>query len=148
MATKTQQPSLVDLLNKATAADLADIDQQIADKQSELDEATKQLITDLESLKAVRKVIDIRVNGKPARKKREPRKAAGDKGVSQSAASAPASSDLLARIIQIIHGCGPCTSYTISKKLGDTSEYLVRNALIKSKDKFTRNDDGTWELFV
>ena len=72
MSAKDKSPSLVDLVAKATEADLASIDEQIKAKESELDEATKRIGGELDALKSLRKVIDLKLHGKPERKKRQP----------------------------------------------------------------------------
>jgi hypothetical protein len=68
---KTKAPSLLDMLAKAGAGDLAEIDEQIATKQAELDALSKKLVDELAGLLQLRKVVNIRVNGKPPRKKPE-----------------------------------------------------------------------------
>ena len=71
MSKKDTEPDLIDLLAKASAADLAKLDARIADKESELAAVAARIGGELESLKSLRKVIDVKLNGKPARKKPE-----------------------------------------------------------------------------
>lgn len=150
--TATPQTSLVDLLNKASASDLADIDQQIAAKQTELDEATKKIGGQLDSLKAIRKVLDLRINGKPARKKREPKSSPVNRLPSVNgnghgrAVDRDAAGITVQSVAEILKSCGPCSPYTIAKKLGPpATDYLVRTFLMQHKDKFM-SEGTTWDL--
>lgn len=67
-------PSLIDQILFATEADLQAIDEQIAAITDEI--AEKQRTVD--GFRAIRKAIEIRINGKPERKKREPREPGDD----------------------------------------------------------------------
>lgn len=149
MAKATQsQPSLVDLLKRAGAADLADIDQQIAAKQAELDEATKRIGGELDALKVIRKVLDVKINGKPARAPKGSRKAAKGAAAGQSISGQPGESPA-DKIAKVLRDCGPCMPATIAKKLG--GEHLLHGVSItlgKNKDRFIKEDDGTWDLLA
>lgn len=157
--TTTKQPSLVDLLARASVADLAGIDQQIAAKQADLDAATKKLGDELDALKAIRKVIDIKLNGKPPRKVRQPKASTTDPvnrlpssngngsgytpgtQVDREAAGITVQS-----ISAILKSCGACSPYTIARKLGPpATDYLVKTFLQKNKDKFMNEDGNTWD---
>ncbi len=151
---KTAQPSLVDLLKKATAADLADIDQQIAAKQAELDEATKLIGGELDALKVIRKVLDVKINGKPARQPRGAKKVARQERVNRLPSSngngqhvdRDAAGITVQSVSEILKSCGACSPYTIAKKLGTpATAYLVGTFLQKNKDKFM-SEGGTWDV--
>lgn len=148
-AAKQKQASLVDLLAKVSVADLADIDQQIAAKQAELDEANKRIGGELDALKTIRKVIDIKLNGKPARKKREPKAAKAEpvNRLPSANGNGHDGTSPVERIRQVLKDCGPCLPATIAKKLG--GEHLLHSVSItlgKNKDKFMREDNGTWDI--
>lgn len=64
----TPPPSLVDQILFATEADLQAIDDQITAITDEICEKQKTV----DGFRAIRKAIEIRINGKPERKKREP----------------------------------------------------------------------------
>lgn len=66
----TAKPTLLDLVLTADGKELEVIDKKIAEKQAIVDEAQGEV----NKLKALRKTIDILVNGKPERKKREAKK--------------------------------------------------------------------------
>jgi hypothetical protein len=145
---KTTQPSLVELLKKATASDLSDIDAQITEKQAELDEATKRIGGELDALKVIRKVLDVKINGKP------PRAPKGSKNAAKAtAACQPVSSQVgespADKIAKVLKDCGPCRPATIAKKLG--GEHLLHGVAItlgKNKDRFIKEEDGTWDLLA
>lgn len=59
--------ALFELIQKASATDLQEIDEHIDGLQAEVDKAQE----DIDRLRSLRKTIDILVNGKPERKKRE-----------------------------------------------------------------------------
>lgn len=150
MKTAKQKPaSLVDMLAKVSVADLADIDQQIAAKQAELDEATKKIGGELEALKTIRKVVDIKLNGKPARKQRQPKgtKAEPANRLPSSNGNGLDGISPADKIAKVLKECGPCLPATIAKKLG--GEHLLHGVAItlgKNKDRFMREDNGTWDL--
>lgn len=58
---------LVSLLLQANATTLATIDQQLQELQREIDEFVGARRQRIESLKVLRKVIDVQVNGRPAK---------------------------------------------------------------------------------
>lgn len=68
MAAK-EVPSLVDAVQKASAKDLAAIDATIGDLQ----EKQQEIQRTIDGLTAIRKAIDIRINGKPPRAERKPK---------------------------------------------------------------------------
>lgn len=139
---KAAQPSLVELLKKATASDLSDIDAQITEKQAELDEATKRIGGELDALKVIRKVLDVKINGKPPRAPKGSRKAA--KGAAPAAGDPVSTVDKVAKVLK---DCGACLPMTIARKLG--GEHLYQSVAItlgKNKDRFIKEENGTWDL--
>lgn len=79
---KVQEAQRLDLLEailRAGATDLASIDAEIAAKEEALAAAKREIETELAMLKQLRRVLDVKLNGKPARKVRQP-KAAKAKG--------------------------------------------------------------------
>lgn len=118
MAATKEMPAtgqqLLDLLDKATAADLADIDQHIAEHQANIDR-----------LSAVRKLIDIKVNGKPEhwtkRGPKKPKAAAAPSVNGVSAPPPPAGSIMAERrkaIAQLLGKEGPMSGMVICNRLG------------------------------
>lgn len=61
----------------ATAEDLAELRECISELQSELDAYVAEKKQSLDALKALEKILSIKVEGKPERKPREPGKAKG-----------------------------------------------------------------------
>lgn len=147
MAVKDKAPSLIDLLSKATAADLANLDQQIAEKESALAEATKNLEADLASLKALRKVIDVKLNGKPERKK-PVRKAKGSVLVPQERPAyhngdsvGHEEAGLASKIVGLITRDGPLSPQALAIKLG-RSPQGINMSVTKMSSMFKRLSDG------
>lgn len=68
MSTKPTSTSLVDQILFATESDLQAIDERITAIADEIAEKQRTV----EGFRAIRKAIEIRINGKPERKKREP----------------------------------------------------------------------------
>lgn len=108
---KESKLSVVDSITGATADDLQAIDQSIADLQSK--------ITDLDntmaSLRAIRRAIDVRLNGKKPRAPHGSKKKAAATGTAKSnstpavttTASLPTDGDLANRIYDLIAKQGP-----------------------------------------
>ncbi|HWA99414.1 MAG TPA: hypothetical protein VG713_13020 [Pirellulales bacterium] len=67
---EAQRPSIVELFSQANEADLVDIDSRIA----VLEEQRAGIDKQIDSLRTVRRVIDVKLNGKPARVQRQQRK--------------------------------------------------------------------------
>lgn len=88
--------NVIDAIRNATADDLAEIDQRISD-----------LTGELESLKAARKIIDTRINGKTER-------TSGEKPARIS------SEDLAQKVFDCVTTNGPGTPRAIALKLGVT----------------------------
>lgn len=85
------------LLAGATAADMAEIDQQIAGVNARYDELLAAQKSELSSLKALRKLIDLRLNGPKQRKAPKPRQPGGAPGGAMIKARRNAIARLLAR---------------------------------------------------
>ena len=145
---KQKEPGILDLLNKVSADDLAAIDEQIVTKRAEFDEIYKRMDAEILALEQLRKVIDVKLNGKPPRAVRGSKKAAKAAAAATKTDAAPkAESPLLGQIATVLKTSGACKSMTIAKKLGgEHLEHNVRMLLGQNKDRFMRNDDGTWEL--
>lgn len=137
MATKTESTgqALLELLGKATAADLAEIDQQIAEHQVEIDK-----------LWAVRKLIDVKVNGKPERKARATRKAGESKPSANGVTSIPSgasSGELMINrrkaIAKLLGKEGPQRSGVICNRLDIPSGSITG---VMNSDWFNLTDNG------
>lgn len=150
-ATKDRTPSLLDLIGRATEADLSAIDEQIAEKQNELDAATHALQADLDSLRQLRRLIDVKLHGKPARKKTQ-RKGRGGNGQPTDPADDARSAvveravgaheaALASKIVDLITREGPMTDIVIARKL-DRTPQGIRMALTKSAALFRRLPDA------
>lgn len=136
---KEQKPSLVDLVAKATAADLAVIDEQITARETELAEATARIGGELGSLKALRRVIDIKLHGKPQRKTRQPRKAQAPAATSHASGDAP--TGLQSEIIGFITLNGPGFPEAIGRKL-DRPAQAIACSVSKRPDLLKKLSDG------
>lgn len=69
--------TMVEFLGGATADDLAELDAEIATKRAAIDAAIAQAEKELKPLIELRKVLDLRINGKKPRKKPERKEKAG-----------------------------------------------------------------------
>lgn len=100
---KESKLSVVDSITGATAADLAAIDESITDLQSK--------ITDLDntiaSLRAIRRAIDVRLNGKKPRAPRSDKKKALAKGADKVTTTIGVDGDLAHRIFDLVSKQGP-----------------------------------------
>jgi hypothetical protein len=149
MATKTSQPTLLDLMARATAADLAEIDQQIAAKETELAEAEKRIGGELDALKQLRKVVDVKLNGKPARKKPERKAKAGVSAASSGNGHAGNGAGPINRlndglagdIVACIKLHGAAFPAAIGRKL-DRTEQAVNMSVTKRPDLLKRLSSG------
>lgn len=111
--TKTAEPTtprLIDFVTNATAADLAEIDQEIATVRGPIDQEVGALRGQLSALQALRKVIDLKVNGKKA------------KGTGQKATNAAAKTAFhngqRAKVAALLGKEGPLLASVISNRLG------------------------------
>jgi hypothetical protein len=121
-ATKTKDyspPTLVDLVSKASAGDLAILYHHIATKESELAEVRKGLEGEIAALVALRKVIDFKVNGKPVRQKRAmgARKGRPPKDATGGGAPDQDNITLASRVKNLLTAHGPLEEGLIATKL-------------------------------
>lgn len=138
---KDPKPSLVELVAKATEADLASIDEQITAKEAELADATRRIGGELDALKALRKVVDVKLHGKPQRKPRQAKAAShksnGEPNGFRSGPPAPSrvavhsDTTLASEIIGAINLHGPLLPDTLARKL-DRSPVGIKMAVGKS----------------
>lgn len=116
MAKDTAKPSLLDVLEKATTEDLDAVREQIAEHEKQLD-----------SLRAVEKLLNIRINGKPERKKPVRKAAAGN----AEPGGQMQATGLAQKILDLVLSRGPCQPSTAARLL-EVSEQAVRIAVGKS----------------
>ncbi len=122
-----ESPTLLDMVNAATADDLAQIDQKITSAEADLSQTVAKAEAEIASLKSLRRVIDIKINGKPARKKREAK--ASSPGEPAAGASGSNGQVLLIdRVMFVIKQHGPTFPAGIGRKL-DVTEAAVNQAV-------------------
>jgi hypothetical protein len=138
---KDRKPNLIEVLSTASEADLLEIDDQIAAKEKELAETTKALEGELAALQYLRRVVDVKLHGKPERKQRQAKaKAApaphaasnGDRNEIE-----PMHAALASQIVGLITKEGPITPEVIARKL-DRTPQGVRMAITKAGGLFKR----------
>jgi hypothetical protein len=118
---KESDSSIVDLLDKCTAKDLADVDQKIAAEESALGQLLKNSESKIASLRALRRVLDIMLNGKPQRKKREAKAAAPPSDINDTTLR------LIDRVVSVVKQHGSSFPAAIARKL-DVTEGQVNMA--------------------
>jgi len=114
---KDTKPRLLDVLEQATSDDLVAVQEQIAEHEKQLN-----------SLRAVEKLLSIRINGKPARKQREPKQ---PKTTANAAPGGQMSGGLAKKILDLVLSRGPCLPETAARLLA-TSEQGIRVAVGQS----------------
>lgn len=138
MSKRTEEPDLIDLLAKASEADLAKLDTRITDKQAELDAITMRIGGELSALQSLRKVLDIKLHGKPARKKPERKAKAASATTATVEHGAP--TGLAADIVACIQVHGPAFPAAIGRKL-DRTEQAINMSVTKRPDLLKRLSD-------
>lgn len=147
---KSREPSFVDALARVSHADLEEIDRQIVEKQQALEDVTRVLDQELDALRLARKVIDVKLHGKPKKTwSRRGKQAAGDEAegeqVTNSEPEEPADEpkSLADRIQEVIELRGPMTTSRIAQYLCK-SEQAVRISIGRNPGRFEINDDDEW----
>ncbi|MBE3131535.1 MAG: hypothetical protein IMZ54_12585 [Acidobacteria bacterium] len=123
---------LVEALKKATGADLAAVRERRETAEKEV-----------ESLKAVERILDVRINGKQKRKAPQPKAASGG-GNAAGAKEKFSPGELVERIFDVITEDGPQTAAEIAQKLGSSPQAVGVTAA--KSPWFDRLDDGTWAI--
>ncbi len=127
---RTNEPTnLVGLLQTAGESDMAAIDKQIR----EIDARIAELKNEKASFVEVRKIIAVRLHGKPATKKKQ-------WGKSKSKESGDAS-ELAKRIYDLLQTKGPRALPLIAIDLGTTAAAVGR--CVSSCDWFVKSENGT-----
>ncbi|GAA4443040.1 hypothetical protein [Bremerella cremea] len=157
--TATPSPSLVDQICGAGPDELKDIDAKIAD----LEAKQVNLQNQIDALQKVRRVIDVRLHGKPQRKPRQPRKGREASGTGHttpgpvapevSAPQPPAPSaapktaapddgmsDFERRVFTVLQKGGPQTAATIAAKVAATPASVVN--CVTNCSRFSRAKTG------
>ena len=130
MAKRTSAAALLEQLEACGEATLAELDEQIAAEEQQLAELTSKREAKIAALKSVRKVIDVKVNGKPARKKPQ-RKAEGEEGTGEKT--------LKERLYDLIVEKGPLRPAEAARELDCTASGI--SSTLKC-GWFEKNDDG------
>jgi hypothetical protein len=160
-AATLEPPKLLDLVAKAGESDLAEIDQQIADQEATLADFTKKAEGDISALKALRKVINIKLHGRPPRKPhvrkakgsnppqdgphayRQPPSARPGLAVGPAVGSGGGAVDgtISSRVKNLLMLHGPLSVQALSVKLA-CSPQAIAMAVTKSPHSFKRLNDG------
>ena len=136
---------MIGIIEKAGANDLAEIDQIIADRESELDAYVTAKRSEIDALKQIRKVCDVKLNGKkkPGRRKAKVEVDHSHPPEERSGSGIPTLADWIA---QRIEERGPQTTQQLamSKPCGESQ---VKQSIGRSKGRFVWDaDDETWSL--
>lgn len=140
---KDRKPNLIEVLSTAGESDLLEIDAQIEAKEKELADTTKALEGELAALQYLRRVVDVKLHGKPARKQRQAKAAKAGPSPAQAPAGPdrdglePMHAALASQIVALITKEGPITPETIARKL-DRTPQGVRMAITKAGGLFKR----------
>jgi hypothetical protein len=136
MAKKASAEDLLDLIEDCTAATLEELDGKIATLEKQRDETLAKLDRTLEALKSVRKIVNIKLHGKPPRKKPVRKKKGEGQEEQESGARSQESEDggedsLVDRIFNIVHEKGPLGYAQIGNHLG-VHHTSIRHAVNRS----------------
>lgn len=130
MAAKHEPESLLDVILKADGKELAIIDEKISTMESQVE----SIEAEIAKLKSLRKTINVLINGKAPRKKREAK--------AKPAAVPPSSLDVLARrkqIARLLSQNGAMKPVAIAEAMAATPGNV---GYWLSSGHFTRDDKG------
>lgn len=142
--TKTVATSIIEQLAHAGADDLTQLETIVASQEAELAELVAERRKSIDALLALAKILSLKINGKPPRKKpvRKVKPMSGGKqdegGESQGDGLAPAGAQ---RILDCIMSHGPGTPADIARKIGKT-EQQINMCLAKSRHLFEVIEGG------
>lgn len=132
---------MLGLLAKAGEKELAEIDEIIAAREAELAEYCQKKQGEIDSLREIRKVCDIRLNGKPQRGRWRRTDADSD-----TAGIPTATVQRLADwIAQRLEERGPQTTSELAIARS-ASESAIRIAIGKAKGRFEMDDEERWSV--
>lgn len=138
MKPKSLVAEMIGLLERAGANELEEIDQIIAAREAELETYCVAKRGEIEALRQIRKVCDVKLHGK----KKLGRKRKDQVEAAEAPARPPGLADWIASRIE---ERGPQSTTQLAMAKG-ASESAIKIAIGKAKGRFLMNDDEEWQI--
>jgi hypothetical protein len=143
MKEKSLVSEMIGILEKTGASELAELDKLIADREADLEAYCNTKRSEIDALRQIRKVCDVKLNGRKKPGRRRPKADAEDASAEEKSSGTPTLADWIA---QRIEERGPQTTQQLASAKA-CGESQIKQSIGRSKGRFLWDaDDETWSL--